>query len=249
MSGRSYTQLEAAPVHATIARLAQRVEERFPDSGLSRVSRELVRLAEENSAVIQHNRRPLWWLRVAATATLAVLVGILVWAAARLLRIVDRGASSVAELLQGTDAAVNELIFLSLAAFFLSSLETRFKRRRALRMIHRLRGAAHVIDMHQLTKDPEQALHPLPPTLSSPERPLDRLQLARYLEYCSEMFALISKLAVLHAQHLQDPVVLEAVNDIESLTAGLSRKVWQKITILNIAATPGAAREAGFTPA
>jgi hypothetical protein len=68
-------------------------------------------------------------------------------------------------------------------------------------MIHRLRGAAHVIDMHQLTKDPEQTLHRLPPTQSSPERGLDRLQLARYLEYCSE--------------------------------------VWQKITILNIAATSG----------
>ena len=32
----------------------------------------------------------------------------------------------------------------------------------------------------------------------------------------------------------RDPsVVLDAVNDIESLTADLSRKIWQKITILD----------------
>ena len=29
--------------------------------------------------------------------------------------------------------------------------------------------------------------------------------------------------------HLHDPVVLEAVNDIESLTSDLSRKIWQKV--------------------
>jgi hypothetical protein len=35
-----------------------------------------------------------------------------------------------------------------------------------------------------------------------------------------------------HAQNLNDAVVLSAVNDIETLTADLSRKIWQKITIL-----------------
>ena len=35
-----------------------------------------------------------------------------------------------------------------------------------------------------------------------------------------------------HAQRLQDPVVLEAVNDLESLTSDLARKIWQKISIL-----------------
>ena len=44
-----------------------------------------------------------------------------------------------------------------------------------------------------------------------------------------------SKLAALHAQHLNDAVVLNAVNDIEALTADLSRKIWQKISILAMA--------------
>ena len=82
---------------------------------------------------------------------------------------------------------------------------------------------------------------PARPTDSSPERKLTRFELGRYLSYCSELFSLSSKAAALYAQYLNDPVVLAAVNDIETLAAGLSNKVWQKIMILDIAATDGAA--------
>jgi hypothetical protein len=99
-------------------------------------------------------------------------------------------------------------------------------------MLHRLRSIAHIVDMHQLTKDPELALHRVEATASSPSRTLSRTQLPRYLDYCSELLALTSKLAALHAQNLNDAVVLSAVNDIEALTADLSRKIWQKISIL-----------------
>jgi hypothetical protein len=43
---------------------------------------------------------------------------------------------------------------------------------------------------------------------------------------------LISKIAALYVQGFQDTVLLDAVDDVEDLTAGLSRKIWQKITIL-----------------
>ena len=33
-------------------------------------------------------------------------------------------------------------------------------------------------------------------------------------------------------QEFQDQVLLDAVDDVEDLTAGFSRKIWQKITIL-----------------
>ena len=62
-------------------------------------------------------------------------------------------------------------------------------------------------------------------------------QLGRYLDYCSEMLSLTSKLAALYVQRFDDSVVLQAVNEVESLTNGLSRKVWQKITILEAAAS------------
>ena len=42
----------------------------------------------------------------------------------------------------------------------------------------------------------------------------------------------------MHAQYLRDPVILNAVNDVETLTAGLSHKIWQKIMILDTDPTP-----------
>lgn len=130
---------------------------------------------------------------------------------------------------------------LVLVVLFLASLETRLKRRTALRMLHRLRSVAHIVDMHQLTKDPELALRRVQSTASSPSRTLSRTQLPRYLDYCSELLALASKLAALHAQHLSDAVVPGAVNDIEALTADLSRKIWQKISIRAMAAPQSSA--------
>ena len=56
--------------------------------------------------------------------------------------------------------------------------------------------------------------------------------MTRYLDYCSEMLSLTSKVAVLFAQGFPDPVVTEAVSDIERIAAGLSQKIWQKIMIL-----------------
>ena len=58
-------------------------------------------------------------------------------------------------------------------------------------------------------------------------------ELTRYLDYCSEMLSLTSKLAAVYAQNLPDPVVIDAVNEVESLTTNLSQKIWQKITILD----------------
>ena len=46
------------------------------------------------------------------------------------------------------------------------------------------------------------------------------------------MLSLTSKVAVLYAQVFPDPVVTDAVSDIERITAGLSQKIWQKIMIL-----------------
>ena len=51
--------------------------------------------------------------------------------------------------------------------------------------LHELRGVAHVIDMHQLTKDPRGMKFKAIATASSPERTLTPFQLTRYLDYCS----------------------------------------------------------------
>jgi hypothetical protein len=229
----SYSELNARPVRATIELLARRIAERFPSSGLRGVADELLRTADRNEALIAHLRRPIWWLRVLSVLGGVALIALAVWAAVQIGRLAASTHGSLSDILQGIDAATNELIFLSIVLFFLVSLEMRFKRRSALRMLHRLRSLAHVVDMHQLTKDPDHVLRAVDSTPASPERPLTHGELLRYLDYCSELLSLIAKVAALQAQHLQDAVVLEAVNEIESLSSDLSRKVWQKIAILD----------------
>lgn len=240
----TYSELHAEPIRATIEQLGRRIEERFPGSGLARVAAEMGGVAERNQQVVLQLRRPMWKLRAVTALAIGSVLGIAAWAAAQVARLAANGVGGVSELLEGIDAATSELIFLAIVIAFFASLETRLKRKTALAMLHRLRSLAHVVDMHQLTKDPEHVLRPVPSTASSPKRVLTHAELGRYLDYCAEMLALTSKLAALHAQHLQDPVVLNAVNDIESLSADLSEKVWQKISILDALqprGTPGAA--------
>ena len=86
--------------------------------------------------------------------------------------------------------------------------------------------------MHQLTKDPAVAVENFKPTAHSPVRITNRQDLARYLDYCSEMLSITGKLAALFAQSVNDEVVIGAVNDIEELGSNLSRKIWQKITMI-----------------
>ena len=65
------------------------------------------------------------------------------------------------------------------------------------------------------------------------KRAMTPFDLNRYLDYCSDALALICKIAALYVQGFQDPVLLDAVDDVEEdLTTGFSRKSWQKITIL-----------------
>ena len=86
--------------------------------------------------------------------------------------------------------------------------------------------------MHQLTKDPAALIADGPETRSSPKRTLTPFELARYLDYCSELLSLAAKIAALYAQASRDGQVQAAVTDIERLSANLSQKVWQKIMII-----------------
>ena len=131
------------------------------------------------------------------------------------------------------ESTINDLVFAALALWFLYSLPERMQRGRSLVLLHRLRSLAHVIDMHQLTKDPERFRQDFVPTASSVVPDLDARQMEHYLEYCSEMLSLVGKAAALVAEESRDDVVLDAVAGIETLTTGLSRKIWQKISLLS----------------
>ncbi len=198
------------------------------------MSAELVLITSEARERAGWLTRPNLWLRTGAIF-LGVLLACVPFVTFYIgVKRIHDVASSIAELAQGIDAGVNEAILLTAAIYFLVTIETRMKRGRALKALHELRSLAHIIDMHQLTKDPEMFASEYEPTNASPERSeLTPFQLERYLDYCSEMLAVLSKVAALYVQHLQDETVLRAVDEVENLASGLSRKIWQKITILD----------------
>ena len=98
------------------------------------------------------------------------------------------------------EPSLGSIVFLTAYVVFLKTIEQRHKERRILQYLNQLRSLAHVIDMHQLTKDPERLLILGPDTASSPKRELTPFLLGRYLDYSSEMLALLSKVSALWAQ-------------------------------------------------
>lgn len=226
-----YTTLDANKLIETIERLCRRIGERFPDAGLYQVARQLLAIANQSKARAEMVARPLLWVRAGITLLLAVIMVGLVSA----FRAINLTVTefNFFEVVQALEAGINEIILLGAGIFFLVTLETRIKRSRALKALNELRAIAHVIDMHQLTKDPEYVLQRGFDTPSSPARTMTDYELSRYLDYCSEMLALTGKLAVLYIQNFDDGIVLNSANELESLTTDLSRKIWQKLMILH----------------
>lgn len=226
-----FRSLDAARIAETAERLCKRITERFPGSGLSGVAGSLHAEALAAADTARWLSKPQWWLRGVAYGAIAAMLAVVV-ATLMLVRQNVTLFSSMAEFVQGLDSAINELLLIVAASYFLLGWETRRKRRRALKALHVLRSLAHIIDMHQLTKDPERLLTPQQSTPSSPKRAFTAFELSRYLDYCSEMLSVISKTAALYVQEFEDAVTLEAVNDVEQLTGSLSQKLWLKIDIL-----------------
>jgi len=237
--------LDAEKVVGTLELLQARVDARFPGSGLEGVACELVvearRTADQAAAIA----RPFYVTRIFTGVIIVAIVATalnlwwvsdgagLDWLTDVAPRGVQRAAIDPLGLAAGLEALVNLAILGSLALWFLINSEAREKRKRTLQALHGLRSFAHVVDMHQLTKDPTIVLSEGAATAASPTRSMDQFQLTRYLDYCAEMLALIGKLAALYAARTQDPQVVAAVNDVESLCTDLGRKIWQKITILS----------------
>ena len=225
--------LDADKVIATVDTLAQRIGERFPNAGLFRVAQDFKHVARTMRSDAIELRRPNWRLRLTTLGLLAsgfILFGFI----ARELHF-NSTISEVTTLVQILEPAANIAILMALGIVFVVRLEVRWKRKQALASLHSLRSMIHVVDMHQLTKDPSVLLGGVEPTASSPKRTMGRIELQRYLDYCSEMLSLSGKLAVLYTQSVQDQVVIETVNEIEALSTDLTRKIWQKIMILDAA--------------
>jgi hypothetical protein len=227
----SYRSLDPRHIILTAERLDLRIAERFPDSGLRRVAGELLALARDVERATTELSAPIWWLRGLVGIAIAAVAAVFLFVGTFLS--FDRISTGAFDFAQGVEASLNTLIFAGLGFLALIGAEERIKRRRVSRQLHGLRSLIHVIDMHQLTKDPSALSASFTPTEHSPKRLMSAPDLLRYLDYCSEMLSITGKLAALYAQAVNDDVVANAVNDIETLGSNLSRKIWQKITLID----------------
>ena len=225
-----YRQLDAQKIVDTAGKLQRRVSERFPDSSLSHLCTEVLAVAQETMQRLRWIKKPHLLLRIAIYVLLTVIVALF---SALFVTLHGQDLSEVGTFVQVLEAGLSSMFFIGAAVLFLFTWETRIKRNRALKAIHELRAMAHIVDMHQLTKDPHAITSGRADTASSPKRPLSPSDLGRYLDYCSESLSLIGKISALYSQSLDDPVVLDAVDDVEDLTTELAQKIWQKIAMLD----------------
>ena len=225
-----FRTLDSAQIIATLETLRRRIVERFPGASLAKVCAELIAIAGESRARTARIQRPDYGLRAGIGAIIVGGLALLAYAAG--LIEVKREGTNVYGILQGIESGFNIVLLMGAAIFFLATLETRMKRRRAMEGLHELRSIVHVIDMHQLTKDPTTLTEGGSDTESSPKRTMSAYDLGRYLDYCSEMLSLIAKVAALYAQSSKDSVVIAAASDIGQITTNLSNKIWQKITLV-----------------
>lgn len=223
-----YRTLDPDRIVETLLQLRARINDRFPNSGLSQVCLGLMdvsRLTKERAAMIA---APNLWLRFGSAAV--IVLGLMLVAYLASIIEYKRDTDNLFGVLQGIEALINVFVAMGIAIFFLTTFESRWKRDRALEHLHELRTIVHVIDMHQLTKDPSSRRGSR--TRSSPDRLMSPYELQRYLDYCSEMLSLTAKVATLYAQSSRDNIVIGAVTELEQVSSNLSQKIWQKITMI-----------------
>ncbi len=231
MKKKRNISLDYYKIIVTLERLEKRISDRFPDSGLRLVINDFLIIAKESKKNIEWISKPHLTLRFFSYFVICIAIGGIFFSFTQI--DFNNDVKTLSIIITTSEALFNELVLIGAAIFFMITIETRVKRHKASKFLNELRVIAHVIDMHQLTKDPGMHEDHGNNTQNSPNRELDTFELQRYLDYCSEAFSLIGKVAALYAQSLPTEVVVKTVNEIEDLSSGLSRKVWQKLIILN----------------
>jgi hypothetical protein len=233
-SDTDFFVLSATEVVDTANRLVQRIAERFPKSGLGDAARAVRDATHKTEARIVDLQRPHLALRLTSRGVVVGTVALILWL---LFGELDwswpTGTIHISAFIGVLEPFLGSIVFITAFVVFLTSVEQRWKADRVVEALTELRSLIHVIDMHQLTKDPERTTHTGQDTPSSPQRDLTPFELGRYLDYCTELLSLCAKVAALYAQAFSDAKVLRSVDEIETLASGLSTKIWQKLNLLH----------------
>ena len=111
-SRRRYYELDPDKVQATISSLSLRIGERFPDSGLSGVARELVEIGKLARERMEWIGRPIWAVRgitFFVIATLVIGIGVLAFNLKP-----EEGVFQFTTFIAVLESGLNDLVMLSL---------------------------------------------------------------------------------------------------------------------------------------
>ncbi|MEL6828840.1 MAG: hypothetical protein AAFO63_01760 [Pseudomonadota bacterium] len=227
-----YRSLNGERIVDSIRKVTDRIENRFGGRGLTQISRELETFAEAEVGRAKSLARPRFLLRGLTFLVVLAAISSVVWLGWRFGLKLQAEASL--EMFEGVEALINILILSAAGIYFLMNLEARVKRHDVLTQLNQLRSIAHIIDMHQVSKDPIVDLHVGATSEAEPGSELNGYELVRYLDYCAKLVTLTGKLAAVYLEYIEDPIVISSVNDFESLTGEMARKIWQKVTVLEL---------------
>jgi hypothetical protein len=208
-------------IEKTIEHLAGKIQKHFPASSLNKTCHSLFIISTEAKSTEKWIVKPNLFLRSLAILIIVVASIMVIYPCTKLH--VSVRDLNIADLVQMISSGMDGLMLLGAGIFFLMTFETRRKRSRIISAINHLRCIAHIIDAQQLAKDPEGV---------GEKNKVAGYDFGRYLNYCSDMLSLITKVSFLYVQHFNDQVANEAVHDLETLTTALSQKIWQKIMMI-----------------
>src|SRR5262245_2239752 len=107
-----YRSLNSALIVETCRSTQERITGRFSHSGLSKVAAELLIVCESAATLATWLAKPHRPLRALAGVAIAAILFIVAGVAMHV-KLQPTFSSSIAELLQGLDAAINEVVFIS----------------------------------------------------------------------------------------------------------------------------------------
>lgn len=223
-----YREIDPTKLIHTVSKMADRVEQQFPGSGLAAVANEVAAVSEGTVARVAEIKRPRIGLRlIVGFMVLLVVSGPFLFS---YLLSFSEEVTNLGDFLEATDAGLHMLLVLAGGIFFLVGMENRMRRNDSLEALAEFRSLAHLVDLHQINKDP--GLDLVGPPENDKRTVRTDEQLASYLDFSGDLLSIVGKLAAYYAQNLSDRVVLDAVNEIETLTSSLSNKLWLKILVL-----------------
>jgi len=210
--------------------LKDRIEHHFPGSSLLEQCSKTLTIADKAKERVAWIEKPHPGIRLALLVVILLLIGAILFIATIIKY--DESQLELAKFLQALQAGIQDAIYVSLAIFFIVQFEIIIIRKRAIKSIHELRVLAHIIDLLHLTKDQNIIFKDSQQVEEARFKKMTSSELKHYLAYCAELLSYTSKIAVLYAQTVNDPVVAASVNEIENLTTNLSSKIWQKMQVI-----------------